>query len=187
MWVARVSSYQIVVVDLGVEALGGVAAIRSRDEGNALAVVIRSHAAHSLPLGHNQQVAAQDVELGIHGARHFASACEREPQVAAVAHPIDCKGLENALAHKFARRHVDKGQGPGRVLQPLQMLVQLKHPAVVDAQALPHRVAALHSAVEDAYFGQVSRHESVAHPHQDLCVSVVRQRRRGGAGSPEGE
>jgi nitrous oxidase accessory protein NosD len=62
-------AHQVAVVDLGVDAGGGVPPVGGGDELDAAGVVIRGHAAHGFELRQDDQCAAIHVEQGVHGAR----------------------------------------------------------------------------------------------------------------------
>lgn len=67
--------HQVAVVDLGVDAGGGVPPVGGGDELDAAGVVIRGHAAHGLEFGQDDERTAVHVEQGVHGTR-----CRKEKE-----------------------------------------------------------------------------------------------------------
>lgn len=64
--------------------------------------------------------------------------------------------------------------GLGGVHEPVQVLVEVEDPPVVDAKALPHGVPALHDRIQDADLGHLPRQQAVPDPHQDVQILRVR-------------
>ncbi|MHC4211673.1 MAG: hypothetical protein ACYSWT_18420 [Planctomycetota bacterium] len=71
------------------------------------------------------------------------------------------------------RRNLFEGQGPGRAAEPIEVLGQLEDPSLVDAQPLPHGVAALDGRVERADPRLVARPEVAVDVDEDVAVLLV--------------
>ena len=66
-----------------------------------------------------------------------------------------------------------KASARAEAAQAVQVLDQPEDPAVVEPQALPDRVAALHRAVERADAGLVAVHELAVDVDEQVAVALV--------------
>mmetsp|Transcript_18015 Transcript_18015/g.55165 ORF Transcript_18015/g.55165 Transcript_18015/m.55165 type:complete len:276 (-) Transcript_18015:737-1564(-) len=149
-------------MDLGVDAHGRVAPLRRRNEAHALLVVVRGHAHDGLPLREDDERRPEDVEHGVHARRRLLAARKREADVHAVAHAVRRESLDHGVAHLLAGVAVLKVHGPGRVEEAVEVRFELEYAAVVDPQALPNGVAALHGRVKRGDLHERARHEPAA-------------------------
>ena len=159
---------EVVVVDLGIQAVRREAAQRARDEAQALLVVDRG-----LVLGEDDEGRSFLVEARIHAGCDLRSARESEADVGVLLHVV---GLERALdlaADVGGIGDRFETQGPGRVDEPFEVACQAKNAALVDAQALPAAVATLDEGVEDADLGLGAGEELAVNVDQDVLVPGV--------------
>eukprot|EP00053_Salpingoeca_punica_P011488 m.102286 g.102286 ORF g.102286 m.102286 type:complete len:370 (-) comp15684_c0_seq1:872-1981(-) len=169
---------EVAVVDLRVDALRRVAAVGSSDKADAFAVVVGGSAFHGLPLRKDDQAAAVDVELWVHGAGGLLAAAQREPHVRTVGHAVGLESGPNGIRDELGRGHVLKGHGFGRGKETAQVLVQMEDASAVHAHAFPYCVAALNRRVKDGHGCILARAEAVADPDEDVAVALVWQARQ---------
>ena len=145
---------EVVGVDLGVQAVRREAAYGRGGEREAGSVVDGR-----LELREDDQRGAGLVEPRVHPARDLRPAREREPDVDAVAHVVGVQRAAELLHDGVARGYARDGDGFGGVRQPREVLVEAEDLAVVEAEAFPDAVAALHERVEggDARFVAVEK------------------------------
>ncbi len=90
-----------------------------------------------------------------------------------VAHSVCLERRENRRAHIVRRRNLGERERFRRILQTLEMTVQLGNASVINAQALPNGVAALNDAVEYRNACLLARHKLAVDAHQDIGISRI--------------
>ena len=136
---------QVGVVDLRVEAVRRRTAHARGDQGDPGRVVHRR-----LVLGQHDQRRPRLVQPRVHPTGDLHPPGQREPDVDSVGHVVGLQRAPDLAGDLLVRGHRVERQCLRRPPQPGQVLVQPEDSAVVDPQALPHRVAALHGGVERA-------------------------------------
>mmetsp|Transcript_7538 Transcript_7538/g.31195 ORF Transcript_7538/g.31195 Transcript_7538/m.31195 type:complete len:351 (-) Transcript_7538:205-1257(-) len=169
---------EVVVMDFGVEALRRVAPRRRDGEFDAPRVVVRRDRDGRLVLGEHDERRAEHVELGVHRGRRLDAARERQPDVRVVGHAVGEERLEQRVSDLALGMRVAKVEDLGRFGEPVEVGLEHEHAAaLVDAQALPARVAALDGRVERIHRREAPRDESAAaggaDPHEDVGVARV--------------
>ena len=91
----------------------------------------------------------------------------------AVAHAVGFERPKDGETDLVASRNALEGHRLRRVEQAVEMAIEIGDLALVDAQALPDRVAALHHAVEDRNLRFGARLQGVADPYLDRGVARV--------------
>src|SRR5205823_6481114 len=91
----------------------------------------------------------------------------------AICHLIRFQRAADLLSDLLVRWNLRICQGQRRAAQPVEMLVESKDATVVQAQALPDRVAALHDGVERADGGLVAMHEPAVDVDDEIAISLV--------------
>ena len=134
---------EIVVMNLGIDALGRIASPRRRDETNAVPVVNGR-----FPFGQHDKATPVLIEADVHARSDLQAPRERQPDMHSVAHAVRLQRIEDCPLDVLYPGDVGEGHGFGRGDEPIQMGVQLKDTSIVDSQAFPDRVASLDSAVE---------------------------------------
>ena len=76
----------------------------------------------------------------------------------AISHLIGRERALDFLDDFLARRNFGERQGARRTLQPVEMFVELKNSAAIQAQPFPDGVAALHCRIERANPGFITMH-----------------------------
>ena len=159
---------QIAVVNLRVEHVGCRAADARSDEAQAGFVV------HGrLVLGEDDQRRAGGVEARVHAGGELDAARQREPDVRVVGHVVRLEGALDFRRDGFRRRNLRESQRERRAAEPLEVLGQAEDFAVVNAQSLPHGVAALHGGVEWADGGLVAVQQLAVDVDDQVAVFLV--------------
>jgi hypothetical protein len=159
---------QVVVVDLGVQGVRGVAPDARRDQADPGPVVDRV-----LELGQHDQRRPGDVEPGIHARGELDAAGQRQADVDAGVHRISGQRPADLGHEGLAGGHGGEPQGVGRPAQPGQVLLQREDPAVGQPQALPDRVAALHDGIERGHPRLVPVRQAAADVDDQVAVALV--------------
>ena len=180
----------VVVVDLGVDARGGVAPLAGRDQDDSVSVVVRGGALGGLPLGQHDEGGPVHVEGRVHGRGALLPPRQGEADVRPVPHPVSGQGAEDSLPDLGRRVDVLEAKGPGRAEEAAEVLLQAQDPAPVHPEALPARVSALDGGVPGAETRRLAGQDPSAplrgrrpHPHQQVLVARVFVH-LGGARSP---
>ena len=90
-----------------------------------------------------------------------------------VAHFVRGKRAFDFLNDFFPPWDFCERQGSGRMLQPVEMFVELENPTVVESQSFPHRIAALHRRIEWADPCFIAMHQLPVDVHNQVAVSLV--------------
>src|SRR4030095_16896757 len=98
------------------------------------------------------------IEPRIHPGRDLRAAGERETNMNAISHLVCGERALDFLDDFLARRNFGERQGARRTLESVEMFVELKNSAAIQAQPLPDGVAALHCRIEWANPGFVTMH-----------------------------
>src|SRR6185369_15885703 len=91
----------------------------------------------------------------------------------AVPHLICCKRALDFLDDFLARWNLGERQGARRTLQPVEMFVELKNSAVIQAQPFPDCVAALHCRIERSDSGPIAMHELPVDIDNQVAISLI--------------
>ena len=91
----------------------------------------------------------------------------------AVAHLVRVQRATDLPDEVRVVRDLGEGERLRRGTQPAQVVFEAEDASVVEAQPLPHRVAALHDAVEGAHAGLVAVHERTVHVDEDVRVAWI--------------
>ena len=139
---------QVVVVDFGVYELGRISADAGGNQSDAPLFIDGW-----FPFCHNDQAGSKLIEAGVHARGGFGSPGEGHTNVGLVSHAIGLEGIENGLLDLCSRRYIHKGHGFCRGKHSIQVFVQTKNAAIVDADAFPNGISTLDDAVEYGDFG----------------------------------
>ena len=166
---------EIAVVDLGVEAVRREAPHAACDEREPAAPVDRR-----LELREHDQRRTGLVEPRIHAGGDLDAAGEGEANVHAVAHRVRLERAADLRDHRLVARDLREREGLRRGAEPREMLLQPEDAPVVEPQPLPHRVAALHGAVEGRDAGFVAMDEAAVDVDEKVRVAGVVSLEHGG-------
>ena len=136
---------QVVVVDLRIQAVRRWPPHAGGDQGDPGQVVDGR-----LVFGEHDQSRPGPVQPRIHPAGDLLAPGEREPDVHVVGHPVGAQGPPHLLGDLLVGGHGVERERLRRAPQPGQVLGQPEDAPLVQAQALPDRVAALYGGVERA-------------------------------------
>ena len=161
---------QVVVVDLRVDALGGIAADGGGDQADAGGRVDRR-----FPLGKHDQAGAVPVQVRAHAGGDFFAPGQGEADVDAVPHAVGFQGFEDRRFDFLTAGDLIERHCVCRVEEAVQVGVELKDLSIVDAQSLPYRIAALYRAVEYRYSGFLPGQQFASYMDEDVLVARIGQ------------
>ena len=91
----------------------------------------------------------------------------------AVPHLVGCERASDFFGDFFARRNLDERKSAGRTLQPIEMLLELENPALINSQSFPDGVAALNDGIEWADTSLLAMHQLTVDVYDQIAVSFV--------------
>ena len=95
-----------------------------------------------------------------------------------VRHSVRAQGLEQCVAHLPSGRDAGERHRVSGREQPVQMEVEIRHPAAVHAQPLPDRISTLHDRVEHRHLRLGSRDQASTDMDENAGVAGVRELHR---------
>ncbi len=132
-------------MNLRVQAIGRGAAKRAGDERDSRLVVNGR-----FMFGQHDQRRSRSVQARVHARGDLDPSRERQSDMDPVAHRVGGERLPDLLDDRLNARDLGKRQCQRRIAKPVKMFDEPEDPALVDPQAFPNGIAALHGGIKRA-------------------------------------